>query len=292
LCGRAPRPRPAAGFVSVVSGLRVPVRRIVRAGGFAAITSGLLAPFALRTAFTRADERTNVRNRWVRRWSDALLSLFSIAVDASAPLPKPPGRGRLVVANHRSTIDIAVLLRTFGGRMVSRADLSGWPLVGIAATSVGTIFVDRESTASGVTTIRLIRQALEAGDTVCLFPEGTTFEGDLVRPFHAGAFVSALRTGAEIVPVGIAYERGSGAAFVGEPFLKHLQRLAGAGPTRVVARAGEPFRVGEKMRAAELSARTHAAVQALVNEARRVCDERDQRDPAKETETDATRSVR
>jgi 1-acyl-sn-glycerol-3-phosphate acyltransferase len=257
---------------AVAAAMPVPVRRVVRAAGFAAITGGLLAPFAVRFAFVRADERTDLRNRWVRRWSDALLSLFSIAVDAAVPPAKTPGRGRLVVANHRSTIDIALLLRSFGGRMVSRADLSGWPIVGPAANAVGTIFVDRESTASGVTTIRLIRQALEAGDTVCLFPEGTTFEGDLVRPFHAGAFVSALRTGAEIVPVGIAYEKGSGAAFVGEPFLKHLERMAGAGPTRVVTRAGEPFGVGERVRAADLCARSHAAVQALVNEARSACD--------------------
>ena len=58
-----------------------------------------------------------------------------------------------------------------------------------------------------------------AGQTVIVFPEGTTFAGDEVRPFHAGAFVAALRTGAEIVPVGLAYQRGSGAAFVDESFL-------------------------------------------------------------------------
>ena len=250
----------------------VPVRRAVRAGGFAAITAAMLPPFAARLALTRPPGRAEVRDRWVRRWSEALLALFSITVESSPPVPRVPGRGRLVVANHRSTIDIAILLRAFGGRMVSRADLSGWPLVGAAATSVGTIFVDRESAVSGARTIRLIRNALEEGDTVCLFPEGTTFEGDEVRPFHAGAFIAALRTRAEIVPVGVAYARDSGAAFVGESFLKHLERMAGAGPTRVVARFGEPFVVAERARAAELSARTHAAVQSLVNEARVACD--------------------
>jgi 1-acyl-sn-glycerol-3-phosphate acyltransferase len=250
----------------------VPVRRAVRAGGFAAITAGMLPPFAARLALARPGERSSVRDAWVRTWSDALLALFAITVDATLPAPRTAGKGRLVVANHRSTIDVAVLLRTFGGRMVSRADLSGWPLLGAAARAVGTLFVDRGSALSGAKTIRLIRDTLQAGDTVCLFPEGTTFEGDEVRPFHAGAFVSALRTRAEIVPVGIAYERGSGAAFVGEPFLEHLGRMAGAAPSRVVARAGAPFEVGEKARAADLCERTHAAVQALVHEARSACD--------------------
>ncbi len=254
----------------------VPVRRVVRAGGFAAITGGLLPAFALRLSLARAEERPNVRDRWVRRWGDALLSLFSIEVDARSPAPPRSAReprGRLVVANHRSTIDIAILLGLFGvGAMVSRADLSGWPVVGAAAKSVGTIFVDRASAASGANTIRMIRDALGEGDTVCLFPEGTTFDGDEVRPFHAGAFIAALRARAVIVPVGLAYVRGWGAAFVGEPFLEHLRRMAGAGATRVVARAGEAIEVGERMRAGEVSERARAAVQGLVKEARGVCD--------------------
>ncbi len=252
-----------------------PLRRVVRGGGFAVITAAMLPPFVARFALTEPAARATVRDRWVARWSDALLSLFAIVVDAGRAPPRAPGRGRLVVANHRSTIDVALLLRTFGGRMVSRADLSRWPIVGAAARAVGTIFVDRKSAVSGASTIRLVRDALEAGDTVCLFPEGTTFEGDEVRPFHAGAFIAAHRARAEILPVGIAYERGSGAAFVGEPFLKHLERMAGADPTFVVARAGEPFEAGERARAPELAARARQDVQTLVNEARAICDRRE-----------------
>jgi 1-acyl-sn-glycerol-3-phosphate acyltransferase len=254
-----------------VSALGLGLRRTVRAGGFAAITGAMLPPFVARLSLAREEERTGVRDRWVRRWCNALLALFAVTPEVG-PAIGAPGRGRLVVANHRSTIDVAVLLRTFGGRMVSRADLSGWPIVGAAATSVGTIFVDRGSAMSGAKTIRAIRDALQAGDTVCLFPEGTTFEGDEVHPFHAGAFISALRTDAEIVPVGIAYPRDSGAAFVGESFLKHLERMAGASPSRVVVRIGQPFRVPERARAADLCKRAHAEVQGLVHEARKICD--------------------
>ena len=238
-----------------------PLRRVVRAGGFAAITAGMLPPFLARLSLTRdPSARDRLRDRWVRRWSDALLAPVRRARrHARTDRRKGPGgRGRLIVANHRSTIDIAVLLRTFGGRMVSRADISGWPLVGAAARSVGTIFVDRASAMSGAKTIRTIRDALQAGETVCLFPEGTTFAGDEVRPFHAGAFVAALRSGAEIVPVGIAYERESGAAFVDEPFLAHLGRMSIAEPTRVVARIGEPIVDGKGAR----GPRAHASARA------------------------------
>jgi 1-acyl-sn-glycerol-3-phosphate acyltransferase len=248
------------------------VRRAARAAGFAAITGTMLPAFALREALSSEADREGVRDRWVRRWSEALLRLFAIEATIERFPEPPPGRGRLVVANHRSTIDIGLLLRTFGGYMVSRADLSTWPLVGDAARKVGTVFVDRSSAESGASAIRSIRQLLVAGRTVCMFPEGTTFEGDDVRPFHPGAFVAALHTRAEVVPVGIAYERGSGAAFVNETFLAHLARMAGTPHTRVALAVGTPLPVPERARAATLRDATHAAVQALVGEARAIVD--------------------
>ena len=252
-----------------MSGVPRRLRRVVRAGGFAGITAGMLPPYLLRHALA-GSKRDEVRDRWLRRWSQALLDLFAVHVNTYGRVVTP-GRGRLVVANHRSTIDIAILLSTFGGRMVSRADVARWPIVGAAARAVGTVFVDRKSATSGANTIRSIRDTLRAGDTICLFPEGTTFEGDEVRPFHAGAFVAAARSGAEIVPVGIAYESGSEAAFVGESFMAHLSRMAGGEPTRVAACIGEPFTV-EGARAPQLREQAHAQVQRLVNEARRLCD--------------------
>jgi 1-acyl-sn-glycerol-3-phosphate acyltransferase len=250
-----------------------PIRRVVRAAGFAAVTGTLLSAYAARDATAEDSEREALRDRWVRRWSTALLRLFAIELEVYGALPpRRQGVGRLVVSNHRSAIDIGILLRIFGGHMVSRADLSGWPLVGAAARRVGTVFVDREDASSGATAIRVIRQLLKDGEVVCLFPEGTTFDGDEIRPFHPGAFVAALRTRAEVIPVGLAYPKGSGAAFVNETFLAHLSRMASAPATRVAACMGRPMAIGERARAAELRDRVRAAVQELVVEARGRCE--------------------
>jgi 1-acyl-sn-glycerol-3-phosphate acyltransferase len=137
------------------------------------------------------------------------------------------------------------------------------------------VFVDRQSTVSGASTIRAVRSLLERGETVLVFPEGTTFEGDVVRPFQPGAFIGALRTGAKIIPVGIAYATGSAAAFVGESFTSHLSRMAGSGRTSVVVRIGDPIDAtadGRAARAGDVAKRAEAAVQALVLEARRAVD--------------------
>jgi 1-acyl-sn-glycerol-3-phosphate acyltransferase len=258
-----------------VVSVRRQVRRAGRIAGFGALTSAMLPAFLAHERLTRVSDRDGVRERWVAAWCSALLRLFGVHVLTRGPVSgstRPSGRGRLVVANHRSTADILVLLRAFGGHMVSRADLAGWPLVGVAARAVGTVFVDRSDAASGANAVRAIRDRLAEGHTVIVFPEGTTFPDDTVRPFHAGAFVAAARAGADVVPVGLAYGTGSGAAFVNESFPAHLARMAAASPSEVVMSVGEPLAMGEKARAAQLRDQAHAEVERLVAESRRMVD--------------------
>jgi 1-acyl-sn-glycerol-3-phosphate acyltransferase len=258
----------------VVSPLAKQARRVARVAGFGAVTGLMLPAFVLRETLTPLADPEPRRDAWVGAWAGALLRIFGVRATTRGPMPVH-GRGHLIVANHRSTADILVLLRAFGGRMVSRADLAGWPLVGPAARAVGTVFVDRADAVSGAAAVRTIRSHLAQGSTVIVFPEGTTFPGDEVRPFHAGAFVAALHSGADIVPVGIAYASGSEAAFFNETFPAHLSRMAAADPSRVAMCVGAPIAVAEKVRAARLRDDAQAEVQRLVREARRMADERD-----------------
>ena len=251
-------------------------RQAARASGFVGLTAAMLPAFLARMATVSDADRHAVRDAWVGRWARSLLDLFAIEVVLDGTIPPPTqgrGRGRLVITNHRSAIDIGVVLALFGGTMVSRADLATWPLVGAAARAVGTVFVDRSSAKSGAATIRAIQKHLEEGQTINLFPEGTTFDGDEVRPFHGGAFVSAVRAESEVLPVGIAYPRASGAAFINESFTQHLARMAKSGPTRMVVSIGEPFVVRKSERATEVTKRAQAEVQALVRRARERCGE-------------------
>ncbi len=252
---------------------RLRLRRAARVAGFGAVTAAMLPMYALRDVLAAPDARDEIRDRWIATWCTTLLRLFAVRVDVRGEPPASSDRGRLVIANHRSTIDIAVLLRTFGGHMVSRGDLSRWPLIGVAARKVGTVFVDRADAMSGASAVRAMRDLLQRGRTVIVFAEGTTFADDVVRPFHGGAFVAAAGSGAAIVPVGIAYERGSGAAFVDESFPQHLARMAAADPTRVVMSIGAPIVAAERVRSVRLREQTQAAVQSLVDDARALADQ-------------------
>jgi lyso-ornithine lipid O-acyltransferase len=211
------------------------------------------------------DRREIVFQSYMKRWARSLVRAtggqVTLLPGCSVPAQVGP---RLVVANHRSPFDIGVLLSLFGGHALSRADLAGWPVLGLAARRAGTIFVDREDGASRASALRTIRRRLQAGASILVFPEGGTFEGDEVRPFKPGAFAALRGLGAQIVPVGLAYDHG--AEFQDESFVEHVVRVAGRPSTRCVVNIGAPLSC--EARPDELADRTRVAVQALVDDAR------------------------
>jgi 1-acyl-sn-glycerol-3-phosphate acyltransferase len=247
-------------------------RQVARTGGFLAITGAMLPAYLARRRLAPPAARARLTDRWVARWSQSLLDLFGIRLILEGADPANTAPGKLVVANHRSTIDVGILLRHFGGHMVSRADLAQWPVVGPAARSVGTIFVDRTDIASGAAALRAMRETLQRGETVIVFPEGTTFADDEVRPFHAGPFVAAHTAKVAVVPVGLAYGHTSGAAFVNETFLSHLGRMARTPSSQVAMVIGDALAFDSSRRARDLTELAHGAVSGLVKRARMLAD--------------------
>jgi 1-acyl-sn-glycerol-3-phosphate acyltransferase len=207
-------------------------------------------------------------DRYMRAWTAGILRVCAVDVLIVPGLPPEPASARLVVSNHRSALDIPLLLTNFGGSALSRADLEHWPLIGLAAQKAQTIFVDRESKQSGAHAIRAIRAQLQRGRTVNVFPEGTVFAGDEVRPFNAGAFAAARGLDVEFVPVGVAYPPES--EWVQESFVDHATAVASRPRTTVALAVGQPRRI--QGRAADVSAQLHDEVARLVLEARHALD--------------------
>ncbi|MBK6807309.1 MAG: 1-acyl-sn-glycerol-3-phosphate acyltransferase [Sandaracinaceae bacterium] len=234
---------------------------------FAALLAWSLGRLRVELALTGPNEakREAVRVRTKARVSRQLLRVFGVVMEGENHMP-PATRARLVVANHRTAFDIGVMMAQFGGLMLSRGDLSSWPIIGRLAREGHTIFVDRDSGHSGARAIRAIRRALEAGNTVSVYPEGTTYIGDDVRAFSPGAFAAARGLPVDIVPVGLAYDANAGVEYFHTPFLEHLERVAARRRTRVVLCVGEPFPAEGK--SADLAARAEREVQALVLHAR------------------------
>lgn len=223
----------------------------------------MLTAFELNYRRVDDDARPALAERYKRRVGRDLLNVFGLDW-AMHGADGPNERGQLVVANHRTALDIGVMLAHFGGTLLSRGDLAEWPVVGKMAQHGGTIFVDRDDRRSGVQAIRAIRSRLKNGGTVVVFPEGTTHAGDEVQPFQSGTFAAAKGLDVDIVPVGLAYH--SAPEWVNRGFTEHILDLAGTPNKRLIGHIGERFEAGRD--SGEMANRAQEMVQNLVDRSR------------------------
>lgn len=242
---------------------------MVRTGTFVAFTAGTVAAFEVQERGRSTSERAALLDAYRKNYFRTTMRLFGVQSNVSN-VPPPTTRPRLVIANHRSVLDIPVLVASFGGSVLSRHDVADWPLLGRLARRGGTIFVDRTDKASGAAAIRAIRRRLGLGETVVVFPEGGTSRGDEVRPFRGGVFTAVRGLDVEIVPVGIAHEPGT--EYVNMTFVEHLRGFALREHTQVEAVVGDP--IPREGPTAALASHARDVVQDLVHEARRRLDGR------------------
>jgi 1-acyl-sn-glycerol-3-phosphate acyltransferase len=159
-----------------------------------------------------------------RRWSAGFVSILGIRVEVHG-LEQAQVRAKqsatMLASNHVSWLDIQVLDSLLPARYIAKSEIRDWPGAGWIAAKAGTIFIRREKRSDTTRINEQIAHALQQGDCVGLFPEGTTSEGDVLRRFHASLMEPAVSIGAAIQPVSIRYQRADGslcreAAFIGE----------------------------------------------------------------------------
>lgn len=144
----------------------------------------------------------------------------------------PPGRG-LVVSNHLSYLDVAAFAAVMPCAMVSKIEVSRWPVFGVAARQGGTIFIDRSSRESSEAVALEIAGRLSRPVPILVFPEGTSSDGTEVLRFHSRLFEPAAVTEAPITAAAIGYEAADGTPepalcwFGDQAFLPHLWRVLG-----------------------------------------------------------------
>ncbi|RWC48473.1 MAG: 1-acyl-sn-glycerol-3-phosphate acyltransferase [Mesorhizobium sp.] len=166
-------------------------------------------------------------------------------------------RPLLVASNHISWTDIMVLGSMIDVKFIARADMEGWPLIGMLSKLQRTVFIERERKRSSGDQASEIASRMAKGDAMVLFAEGSTGDGNMVLPFKStlfGAASMAISEGAAeqvfIQPVAIAYTRLHGvplgrrhrplAAWTGdEDLMPHLKVLLAEGALDVEVHFGE-----------------------------------------------------
>jgi 1-acyl-sn-glycerol-3-phosphate acyltransferase len=196
-------------------------------------------------------------------------------------------RGVFLAANHTSYLDIPVLSAVIPVCFVAKTEVANWPFFGTLARLSRTVFVERERRSRTAEQRDRIRERLEEGGTIVLFPEGTSSDGNRVLDFKSSLLsaADAMVKGADgqmrrviVQPVSVAYTRLHGMPMGREfrPFfawygdmdlVPHLWEVFRLGPVDVMVHYHPPLTVDQFPSRKELSAECERLVTAGVSHA-------------------------
>lgn len=162
----------------------------------------------------------------IRWWMRRVARVLGLRIRVRGQIPRQTS---LWCCNHVSWLDIVALGATGDFVFVAKAEVSHWPLVGWLARAAGTVFLQRGAGASGAVS-ETVDACLRSGQSVVIFPEGTTSDGLSVRPMYPRLFSAAISAPVPVQPVALRFsQRGAPsllAPFIGDDtFLAHLRRV-------------------------------------------------------------------
>ena len=98
----------------------------------------------------------------------------------------------LVVSNHVSWIDIPILSAVAPVSFIAKSEISSWPLISLLAKLQRSLFINRERKTDVGRVSSEMTKRFAYGDILVLFAEGTTSDGNRVRPFRSALMSSAF----------------------------------------------------------------------------------------------------
>ncbi len=117
------------------------------------------------------------------------------------------GEPYVVVCNHNSFMDVPLSSTGIPGpnKTIAKIEMSRIPLFGIVYKR-GSVLVDRKNEQSRKKSYMMMKQVLQWGLHMCIYPEGTRNKtADPLQRFHDGAFRLAVDSNTPIIPSLIFY---------------------------------------------------------------------------------------
>jgi 1-acyl-sn-glycerol-3-phosphate acyltransferase len=167
---------------------------------------GLLAQLALFWWISPRAAR-----RVVSLWSLTMLACLGVSLRIQNAHSSNTQHTALVVSNHISWLDILALQAATPVVFVAKSDIKSWPVLGWMVSLAGTCFIDRSRRTALRTVHSTLTAHLQKGQSVCIFPEGTTTDGKHVLPFHAGLLQAAIEAKVPVQPIRLNYSHHAAA---------------------------------------------------------------------------------
>lgn len=100
----------------------------------------------------------------------------------------------VLAANHSSWLDILALRAVRLIYFVSKAEVANWPGVGFITRVTGTIFIERRRSQAKQQEA-MLRERIQQDELLCIFPEGTSTDGQRVLEFKTSLFSALFQDG-------------------------------------------------------------------------------------------------
>jgi 1-acyl-sn-glycerol-3-phosphate acyltransferase len=147
-------------------------------------------------------------HRCARAWSRLILKTTGVSVRVDGMERIVPGTTYVFVSNHQSIYDIPVLFASlpYQLRIIAKASLARFPVLGWHLSRGGHLFVDRRRPdRAGI--LKRWRDLVADGLSLIIFAEGTRSPDGRVARFKAGSFFLAIQAGLPIVPLAVINTR-------------------------------------------------------------------------------------
>lgn len=173
-------------------------------GLYAWLVFGLLAvPTWTITALARQPAVGRVTVHLATRVFLHLIGMRARRISAS----RVPGKPHVLVCNHASYLDSVVLYAILPPQaryvFVAKRELDSHWFPRLFLRGLGTLFVDRYAARQGAEDAQALVAALQDGQSLVVFPEGTFSREAGLRYFRMGAFVASVKSGLPIATVGL-----------------------------------------------------------------------------------------
>lgn len=206
---------------------------------------------------SEANKRAFIHRRFVA-FVKHVQRIMGVRIQWEGQFPSEPA---VLMGNHRSYVDAILFPVGFPVVYVGRVESKSWPIIGWGASLLGTIWVDRKSKDSRRATRAAVRNRLQEGMGIVIFPEGTTYKGPELLEYRPGMFYTCAEEGFPIVPVALEY-RDPNIAWVDQAwFVPHAFHHFGAKHIDVAVRIGEAVTMTD---AEALRAHVHGWTEAQV----------------------------
>ena len=146
--------------------------------------------------------RTYLFVAWSRLWMAVMLPLMGCPLKVNGKENFERGKNYIVICNHNSLMDVPVTTPHIpgGNKTIAKVEMTRTPVFGIIYR-LGSVLVDRKSEKSRRESYAKMKEVLDMGLHMCIYPEGTRNKtGEPLKAFHDGAFRLALDTGKPIIP--------------------------------------------------------------------------------------------